>query len=79
MLLAMAAVEKGKMGKNIAAREFGVPASTLKDSLSGRVKHRRKPGPVPSVPYVTEDKETELVGGFGYAKREVIVIVQKAV
>ena len=83
MLLAIAAVQNGEMGKNAAAREFGIPASTLKDRLSGRVEHGRKPGPAP---YLTEDEETELAQfliecgrlGYGKTKREVIFIVQNA-
>ena len=47
MLQAIEAVRAGTMGANKAARTHGVPASTLKDRLSGRVKHGKNPGPVP--------------------------------
>jgi len=44
---AIEAVWSEEMGANRAARAFGVPASTLKDQLSGRVKHGTNPGPIP--------------------------------
>jgi len=44
---AIEAVRSEEMGANRAARAFGVPASTLKDRLSGRVKHGTNPGPIP--------------------------------
>ena len=57
-----------------------VPASTLKDRLSGRVKHGTNPGPAP---YLTSEEEDELATflvqlaemGVGKTKREVLVIV----
>ena len=57
MLQAIEAVRSGTMGANRAARTFNVPASTLKDRLSGRVKHGTNPGPAP---YLTIDEESEL-------------------
>ena len=42
MLAALKAVESGT-GNNKAAREHGVPATTLKDRVSGRVAHGCKP------------------------------------
>ena len=79
---AMEAVNSGEMGTNQAAREFGVPATTLKDRLSGRVKHGSKPGPAP---YLTEEEERELAEflisvaqfGYGKTKHEVFNIVRK--
>ena len=41
---------------NQAAREHGVPASTLKGRISGRVVHATKPGPVP---YLNSKEEDE--------------------
>ena len=81
MLKAIEAVHSGAMGANKAARTYGVPPSTLKDRLSGRVKHGANPGPLP---YLTSDEEDELATflirasevGSGKTKREVIVIVQ---
>ncbi len=46
------------MGSNAAARTFGIPKTTLKDRISGKVKHGTKPGPVP---YLTEAEEKEHV------------------
>ena len=79
MRLAIEAVQSGQMA---AAREFDVPAATLKDRLSGRVEHGSKPGPAP---YLTDHEEAELakflidVSQIGYSKtkREVLMIVQK--
>lgn len=34
---AMRAVEEGSLGINQAAREYGVPKTTLKDRISGRI------------------------------------------
>ena len=42
---------------NQAAREYGVPASTLKDRLSCRVVHGTKPGPVS---YLNAEEEADL-------------------
>ena len=82
MIQAMEAVISGEMGTNQAAHEFDVPATTLKDRLSGRVNHNSKPGPAP---YLTEEEERELVDflvqvarlGYGKTKQEVIDIVRK--
>ena len=41
-----------------AARNHGVPVTTLKDRLSGRVLHGTKPGPVP---YLSSSEEVHLV------------------
>ena len=54
---AMKAVQKGDIGINQAAREYGVPRTTLKDRVSGRVKHGTKSGPHP---YLSVNEETEL-------------------
>ena len=56
MLVAIEAVEKG-CGPNQAAKEHGVPKSTLKDRLSGRVVHGTNPGPRP---YLNKQEEAEL-------------------
>ena len=78
----MEAVKSGEMGTNQAAREFDVPATTLKDRLSGRVRHGSKPGPAP---YLTEEEERELAEfliqvarlGYGKTKQEVLDILRK--
>lgn len=54
----------------------GVPASSLKDRLSGRVIHGTKPGPVP---YLSSKEEEELAVylveasklGYGKARHQV--------
>ena len=58
MIQAMEAVISGEMVTNQAARELDVSATTLRDRLSGRVKHGSKPGPAP---YLTEEEERQLV------------------
>ena len=47
MLGALKAVQDGAMGCNRAAAEYGVPKTTLKDRVSGRVIHGRKFGRAP--------------------------------
>ena len=49
MLQAIEAVRSGMMGTNQAARAHGVPPTTLKDRLAGRVKHGTRPGPPPTL------------------------------
>ena len=74
---AMKAVHNGKMPINHAALEHGVPPTTLKDRLSGRVKHGTKPGPRP---YLSPEEEEELAlfvvncskMGYGKTRRKVL-------
>ena len=81
MINAMEAVRSG-MGVNRAALEYGVPKTTLKDRIAGRVVHGIKPGPEP---YFTAEEEDELATflievckmGHGKTKQEVLLIVQK--
>ena len=47
MTAATKSVQEGKFGVNEAALQHGVPLTTLKDRLSGRVQHGAKPGPLP--------------------------------
>ena len=54
MINAMEAVKSGNMGVNQAAREHGIPCTTLKDRLSGRVEHGKKSGPKP---YLTSQED----------------------
>ncbi len=54
MLEAMKAVQNGVMSANRAAVEYGVPKTTLKDRLSGRVVHGSNPGPKPYLSAVEE-------------------------
>ena len=81
MLEAIEAVENG-CGTNQAAKEHGVPMSTLKDRLSGRVVHGTNPGPRP---YLSKREEDELANylvqtakvGYGKTRRQVKCIVEK--
>ena len=57
---ALEEVERG-MPVKCAARLFGIPRSTLRDRVSGNVKHHTKPGPTP---YLTETEEAELASYF---------------
>ena len=60
---------------------YGVPPSTLKDSLSERVVHGVKPGPMP---YLTTQEEKELAEhlvfsaklGYGKMHRDVMNLVE---
>ncbi len=57
MLAAMDAVRQGGMGINKAASLHGVPKTTLKDRLSGRVAHGTVSGPAR---YLQADEERAL-------------------
>lgn len=66
-----------------AARDHGVPKTTLYDRVSGRVVHGSKPGPQP---YLSGQEESELGSylkhcarvGYGKTRRDVLSIVQNA-
>jgi hypothetical protein len=51
---AMLSMGNEEMSANKAADLHGVPRSTLKNRLSGRVEHGKNPGPKP---YLTRDEE----------------------
>ena len=57
MLGALKSVKDGTMSCNRAATEFGVPKTTLKDCVSGRVIHGYKSG---KAPYLSHAEEQEL-------------------
>ena len=67
---------------NKAAEMYGVPKSTLKDRLSGRVVHGCRPGPRP---YLIPSEEAELAShlvaaasmGVGKTRREVMGIAEQ--
>ena len=80
MAKALEAVELG--GRiNKAARDHGVPASTLKDRISGRVIPGTKPGPKP---YLSKKEEEELGQflkesakiGYGKTRKDVMLIAE---
>ena len=66
---------------NRAARDHGIPPTTLKDRLSGRVVDGTKPGPIP---YLSNDEEAELEEyltqsvkvGYGKTRRQVKAIAE---
>lgn len=82
MKWAMEAVMNGELGVNRSALLHGVPKTTLKDRIAGRIKHGTKPEPVA---YLNAKEEEELVNflfgcstmGYGKTKREVLQIVGK--
>ena len=47
MLAAITMAKNGEVSANQAAEVHGVPRSTLKDRLKGKVTHGMKPGPHP--------------------------------
>lgn len=47
MVLDMEAVKAGRLGVTEAARTYGIPCTTLKDRLRGKVVHGTNPGPRP--------------------------------
>ena len=84
MLGDLKAVKEGRMGVNRAALSYGVPLTTLKDRVAGRVLHGSNFGPQP---YLTTEEEKELVDffitsykmGYGKTRRQVLKIVETAV
>ena len=81
MQAAIDAVKSGRMGVNRAALEFGVPRTTLKDRIAGRVVHGTRSGPKP---HLTPQEEKELADflvscskmGYGKTRGEVLKIVE---
>ena len=63
---AMKAVADGLLGINKAADEFGIPRSTLKDRLSGKVVDGTRSGPSP---YLSSTEEDWGGGGGGFIPR----------
>ena len=57
MKAAIQAVEEGQ-SVSIAARDHGVPKTSLHDRISGKVVHKVNPGP--SRPYLSREEEKEL-------------------
>ena len=81
MVSTLEAVLTKQLPANKAARMYGVPPSTLKDRLSGRVVHGVKPGPMP---YLTSQEEKDLADhlvlsakvGYGKTCRDVMNLVE---
>ena len=82
MQAALKAVEEGESISK-AARDHGIPKTTLFDHTSGRVAHGTKPGPRP---YLNSEEEKELATylkhcakvGYGRTRRDVLGLVQTA-
>ena len=83
MIGALKSVQRDlSLSGNVVADLHGVPRSTLKDRLSGRVKHGTKSGPKP---YLSTEEESELAShllqathiGYGKTRRDVIGIVKE--
>ena len=84
MSAALNSVKNEGLSGNRAADLYGVPRSTLKDRLRGRVVHGPKPGPRP---YLSTGEETELSShllqvakmGFGQTRHDVKCLVEMCV
>ena len=82
MRAAMSSVQGGEMSINRAAIEHGVPKTTLKDRMSGRVLHGSNSGPKP---YLSKEEEGELSDylvncskmGYGKTRSQVLQIVEE--
>lgn len=77
---AMKAVKDGKLNITAAARNHGVPRTTLHDRIKGNVLHGAKPGPKP---YLTMNEKTKLAEfiiktavGCGKTRSEVMAITE---
>lgn len=81
MVAAMEAVKSGSTSINKSALFHGVPCTTLKDRLSGKVKHGSKPGPRK---YLSNDEEKDLADhlvevakiGYGKTPKQVMSIAE---
>ena len=81
MVAAMEAVKEGTVSINKAALLHGVPPTTLKDRLSGRVCHGNKPGPKQ---YLNDEEENILADhllesarvGYGKTRKQVMSIIE---
>jgi len=75
-------VMESRLSANAAAKKHGVPPSTLKDRLTGRVVHGTKPGPKA---YLSAAEEEELTVhlidaaniGYGKTRGEILSIVER--
>lgn len=81
MVGALNEVKKGKYSINRIAYMYGVPRSTLKDRVTGRVKHGTNPGPSP---YLNKEEEQKLANhlvhvaklGYGKTRKQVSMLVE---
>ena len=80
MLAAIKAVQEGQP-VNQAACEHGIPKTTLKDRISGRVTHGSNPGPKPYLSAVEENELTDFLKtcaqlGYGKTRRDTMSIAE---
>ena len=80
MLAALKAVEEGQ-SVNQVARDHGIPKTTLKDRVSGRVTHGTNPGPTPYLSTVEEDELGHFLKscaevGYGKTRRDAMGIAE---
>ena len=80
MLAALKAVEEGQP-VNQVARDHGIPKTTLKDRVSGRVTHGTNPGPTPYLSTVEEDELGHFLRscaevGYGKTRRDAMGIAE---
>ena len=81
MVRAMDAVKRGSSMKR-AAEQHGVPRTTLRDRISGRAEHEKKPGPEP---YLNREEEEDLVNfieevaevGYGRTRKQIKAMVEQ--
>ena len=81
MVAALQAVKDGELGVNRVVATYGIPCTTLKDRLSGRVVHGVNPGPQP---YLDPKEEKHLAEylieaaslGCGKTRKQVKGIVE---
>ena len=74
----MEAVRKGTMSMNKAAKIHGVPCTTLKDRMSGKVVHGKKPGRQRYLDNALADHLIEAASiGYGKTRSEVKLITEK--
>ena len=66
MVGALNEVKQGKYSTNKIVQMYGVPCSTLKDRVTGKVKHGTNPVPRP---YLSKEKEQKLVNHIVYAAK----------
>ena len=81
MVRAMDAVKRGSSMKR-AAEQHGVPRTMLRDRISGRAEHEKKPGPEP---YLNREEEEDLVNfieevaevGYGRTRKQIKAMVEQ--
>ena len=73
MMEAMKHIQEKKMSIRGAAKQFGVPYSTLKDRVHGRVKHGTKPGVKTALSPEEEDDLVHYIRVWPYVSNSIIL------